>query len=66
MIKKLTYIAGTMALVLTVGCGGGSEETASTSGGGEAEAKPKTLTQLKESQGNAYDKLETLAELRIG
>ena len=42
MIKKLTYIAGAMALVLTVGCGGGSEVTTSTSGGGEAEAKPKT------------------------
>ena len=42
MIKKLTYIAGAMALVLTVGCGGGSEVTISTSGGGEAEAKPKT------------------------
>ena len=25
MIKKLTYIAGAMALVLTVGCGGGGE-----------------------------------------
>ena len=42
MIKKLTYIAGAMALVLAAGCGGGSEEATNTSGGGEAEAKPKT------------------------
>ena len=35
MIKKLTYIAGAMALVLAVGCGGGSEEAANTSGGSE-------------------------------
>ena len=40
MIKKLTYIAGAMALVLTVGCGGGGEEATNTSGGGETEAKP--------------------------
>ena len=42
MIKKLTYIAGAMALVLTVGCAGGGEEAPNTSAAGETEAKPKT------------------------